>query len=1000
MPFVTGLMNFAVPLQIGARDVAFPFLNNFSFWMTVSGGMLVMVSLFVDRRRGHDALRHQPDRDHREDARAGHDHDEAAGLRVVLALHEHPDRRRLPDPHRRSRAPVPRPLPRDALLHERPRRQLDVVLQPHLDLGSPGSLHPDPAGLRRVLGGHLDLLRQAPVRLYLDGLRAGGHHHPRLPRVAPPLLHHGLGRRRELVLRDHDDDHLDPDGGEDLQLDVHDVPWPHPVRGADDVGGGVHRHLRDRRHDRRAAGRAPGRLRAPQLAVPDRALPQRDHRRRAVRHVRGRHLLVPEGVRVQAGRVLGEDGPGLLGHGLLRRLHAALRARPDGRDPPDAAFRRSVAAALVHRRGLRRGAHRLRHRQPDHDVRGLDPPPRGAAGPDRRPVGRPDPRMVDLVAAAGLQLRLHAGGARVRRVVGHEGPRLQPADGRLQADPHAQEHGCGGDPGAPQLHLRLRHGLVHLVARRPVLRGADRHGHRPHLQLRPRLLHPRRSGFAGRGEADARTGAGRRLDDARVLAVPDERLPDLRDPVRDVWRARAQLRGGAFAEGPVRPHGHRDQHRDAAVLLHHLWLRHAGDGQGQPARHASLAGRHRPRLSLLVLHPGLDPRAARLVRHPVARDPDGPGAEARARGGQQAPPDVPVHVLALPRPDLDRGREGLRDGLRPVRDPDRDPVLAGDGQRARQQPRHHPRGAGARRGADGRAPRVLPAHEHEVRGRLDLHGDDLHDHAGRHPALRLEALIRGRRRRPLAHAAPPGRLRPRGGVRVPDPRRPRDVAGAAPGLEARPDRPDRRAGPRPRRAGALPRRMARGRPRRCLPARHPLRPLPQRPRNPRPGGDRLRRRLLGAHAAPAGGWQPRPRQSRLRAGGPEGSREPPRGTGGGARDGHGSPTPHRARRRLPARERFGGEPLVFPRRGGHRRSPGPLRRRPVFRGCRRDAQSRRPAHRRADHRRVSEQPPRLRAHVVRSGADARRLLCLSPPQSAREPVFRGVARAGGAAIMA
>ncbi|MCJ2138125.1 cytochrome o ubiquinol oxidase subunit I [Methylobacterium sp. J-026] len=47
MPFVTGMMNFAVPLQIGARDVAFPFLNNFSFWMTVAGGMLVMVSLFV-----------------------------------------------------------------------------------------------------------------------------------------------------------------------------------------------------------------------------------------------------------------------------------------------------------------------------------------------------------------------------------------------------------------------------------------------------------------------------------------------------------------------------------------------------------------------------------------------------------------------------------------------------------------------------------------------------------------------------------------------------------------------------------------------------------------------------------------------------------------------------------------------------------------------------------------------------------------------------------------
>ena len=47
MPLITGLMNFVVPLQIGARDVAFPFLNNFSFWMTASGAILVMMSLFV-----------------------------------------------------------------------------------------------------------------------------------------------------------------------------------------------------------------------------------------------------------------------------------------------------------------------------------------------------------------------------------------------------------------------------------------------------------------------------------------------------------------------------------------------------------------------------------------------------------------------------------------------------------------------------------------------------------------------------------------------------------------------------------------------------------------------------------------------------------------------------------------------------------------------------------------------------------------------------------------
>jgi cytochrome o ubiquinol oxidase subunit I len=47
MAMVTGLMNFVVPLQIGSRDVAFPFLNNFSFWMTTAGAVLIMLSLFV-----------------------------------------------------------------------------------------------------------------------------------------------------------------------------------------------------------------------------------------------------------------------------------------------------------------------------------------------------------------------------------------------------------------------------------------------------------------------------------------------------------------------------------------------------------------------------------------------------------------------------------------------------------------------------------------------------------------------------------------------------------------------------------------------------------------------------------------------------------------------------------------------------------------------------------------------------------------------------------------
>ena len=47
MPFVIGLMNFAVPLQLGVRDVAFPTLNSVSFWLTAVGALLVNLSLVV-----------------------------------------------------------------------------------------------------------------------------------------------------------------------------------------------------------------------------------------------------------------------------------------------------------------------------------------------------------------------------------------------------------------------------------------------------------------------------------------------------------------------------------------------------------------------------------------------------------------------------------------------------------------------------------------------------------------------------------------------------------------------------------------------------------------------------------------------------------------------------------------------------------------------------------------------------------------------------------------
>ncbi len=47
MPFMIGLMNFVVPLQLGVRDVAFPRLNSVGFWLTASGALLVNASLLI-----------------------------------------------------------------------------------------------------------------------------------------------------------------------------------------------------------------------------------------------------------------------------------------------------------------------------------------------------------------------------------------------------------------------------------------------------------------------------------------------------------------------------------------------------------------------------------------------------------------------------------------------------------------------------------------------------------------------------------------------------------------------------------------------------------------------------------------------------------------------------------------------------------------------------------------------------------------------------------------
>ena len=104
---------------------------------------------------------------------------------------------------------------------------------------------------------------------------------------------------------------------------------------------------------------------------------------------------------------------------LLYRLHAALCAGPHGYDPPHATLRRCRLATVVGSRGAWRRRHPGGHRQPDYPTCGFDPRARETEG-HRGPVERPHAGMGDRIAATPLEFRGAAASHEHRRFLEEE----------------------------------------------------------------------------------------------------------------------------------------------------------------------------------------------------------------------------------------------------------------------------------------------------------------------------------------------------------------------------------------------------------------------------------------------------------------------------------------------------------------------------------------------------------------------------------------------------
>ena len=244
MPLSSAFFNFLIPLQVGARDVAFPRLNAFSFWVFLFGGLLLNASFLfggapdggwfgyanltsthllaghADRllgvrpagaRRVVDRLGAELHRHDHQPPGARHEVHAHAAVHLDDADHLVPAHPVVPGDHDRARDADVRPHLRHRVLQPGDGRRRPAVAAPVLDLRPSRGLHPDPAGVRRDQRGDPDLLAEDAVRLPVHRLFGDPDRLPRLRRVGAPHVRDRPRTAGELGVQRGDHADRDPD---------------------------------------------------------------------------------------------------------------------------------------------------------------------------------------------------------------------------------------------------------------------------------------------------------------------------------------------------------------------------------------------------------------------------------------------------------------------------------------------------------------------------------------------------------------------------------------------------------------------------------------------------------------------------------------------------------------------------------------------------------------------------------------------------------------------